>query len=100
MVARTVLVAVGLTTGLARAQPAPEPMPPRLVHAETVILPPDAEPLPPGSSLELILDVDSTGRVTAVEVVTSLRPDIDVLEYVCGDRPRSEDEVNQPREAK
>ena len=28
------------------------------------------------------------------------RPDIDVLEYVCGDRPRSEDEVNQPREAK
>ena len=22
------------------------------------------------------------------------RPDIDVLEYVCGERPRSEDEVN------
>jgi hypothetical protein len=57
----------------------PSRTPPRLIEAPAITLPEEAEPVPPGSSVELILTIAADGTVTDAAIGTSLREDIDAL---------------------
>ena len=53
--------------------------PPRLIEAPRVTLPEDAEPLPPDSSLPLVITISAEGRVIGVQLQETLRDDVDTL---------------------
>ncbi len=57
----------------------PSRTPPRLIEAPPVTLPEGAEPVPPGSSVELVLTIGADGAVTDAAIGTGLREDIDAL---------------------
>lgn len=64
------------------AQDAPaEPVrtPPAVLEAPPVVLPADAEPLPDGTSVELILTITAEGTVSEAELVAPVRPDVDPI---------------------
>lgn len=54
-------------------------VPPRLLEVAALTLPDDITPVPAEAAVELLLEIDATGAVTRVEVITPLREDIDPL---------------------
>ncbi len=79
----SLLIAAGTASSqapeTARAQPSPRLSPPELRVASELSLPPDTEPLPPGTEIELLLTIDAEGRVTDAVIVHGAREDIDAL---------------------
>lgn len=62
-----------------RAQAAPVLSPPHLRVGIELNLPPDAEPLPPGTEIGLLLTIDTTGGVTEAVIEHGARDDINAL---------------------
>lgn len=57
----------------------PSRVPPHLVAAPAITLPEGAEPVPPGSGVDLVLTIAADGTVTDASIGTPLREDIDAL---------------------
>ena len=65
--------------GVAEEPHRPVMVPPRLTEAPPIELPPDAEPLPPEASIELLVTITAEGTVSDAQIATPLREDVDAL---------------------